>query len=144
MTVIAWDGKSIAADRLAVMEGLRRTTSKLHRFNGRVLTFAGEQATGLALVRWYKDGADPAKYPERQKTDDWTRLIVASAGGVEHFERQPFPIRVEDPFSAWGSGRDFALASMYLGRSAEEAVRVACEFDTGCGGGVDVFNLKEL
>ena len=46
--------------------------------------------------------------------------------------------KVEDQFAAWGSGRDFALTAMHLGKSAREAVEIACLFENGCGNGVDV------
>ena len=144
MTVIAWDGAYIAADRLADEEGHRRTISKLHVVGSEVLTFAGEISMGLLLIQWYRDGADPTKYPERQKTDDWTRLVVASKDGVRFYERQPIAIRLEDPFAAWGSGRDYALAAMHLGYSAQIACEVACEYALNCGLGVDVIDLKEM
>jgi ATP-dependent protease HslVU (ClpYQ) peptidase subunit len=49
---------------------------------------------------------------------------------------------VEDPFMAWGSGRDFALGAMAMGATAREAVAVACRFNVYCGNGIDAFDLK--
>lgn len=144
MSVIAWDGKTIAADKRAVSEGLQRTTTKLYIHNNSVLGFVGSQAHGLALVDWYKNGADVTKYPEFQKTEDWTRLIVAEYCMCKTYEQTPYPLTVEDTRSAWGSGRDYALGAMYAGKNAEEAVRVASFYDINCGNGITIFNLKDL
>jgi len=43
---------------------------------------------------------------------------------------------ITDSFDAIGSGRKYALASMYLGASPAEAVKVAKKFDDGTGGNV--------
>lgn len=80
--------------------------------------------------------------PECQKDDDsWTRLIVADRDGAKYFERQPVGVKVEDAFAAWGSGRDFALVAMYLGKTAKEAVEITSLFSLGCGNGVGSFDL---
>jgi ATP-dependent protease HslVU (ClpYQ) peptidase subunit len=50
---------------------------------------------------------------------------------------------VEDPFIAFGAGRDYAMAAMHLGCDAHRAVEVACVFDTGCGMGIDTLELDQ-
>ena len=144
MSVVAWDGKSIAADKQATAGGLRHTTTKLRRLDsGEVLAWTGDQDSAGMVAKWYADGADPAKWPESQKDkDDWSRLIVATADSVKVFERQPVFSLIEDQFLAWGSGRDFAIGAMARGASAKEAVEVAMKFDAGCGLGVDVVDLR--
>lgn len=49
--------------------------------------------------------------------------------------------RVEDPFVAVGSGRDYAMAVMALGHDATRAVEIAARFDPGTGNGVDGMRL---
>lgn len=141
MTIIVWTGQHIAADKLSEMEGLKRTTCKLKRVGAKVLAIVGEHTAGLGLFKWYEEGADPEKYPKRQETDDWTRLIVADAQGCVYYERTPWPVKVEDPFSAWGSGRDIAMGALAMGADARRAVEITCEFYTNCGLGVDVIDL---
>jgi ATP-dependent protease HslVU (ClpYQ) peptidase subunit len=46
-------------------------------------------------------------------------------------------VHYEDKKTATGSGRDYALAAMHCGKTAREAVEIACLFETGCGNGVD-------
>jgi hypothetical protein len=43
---------------------------------------------------------------------------------------------------AFGSGRDYAEAAMFLGCDAKRAVEVACQFQTDCGNGIDTLRLK--
>lgn len=140
MTVIAWDGKMLAADKRAVCYGVCFTTTKVRRIaSGELLAWTGSQDAGELLAKWYADGQDPGKWPDVQKDkDDWCRLIVVGEDGARFFERQPVAMKVEDKFSAWGSGRDFALTAMHLGKNAREAVEIACLFENGCGNGVDV------
>lgn len=147
MTVIAWDGKTIAADKRAVCAGVHYTTIKLRRVKigdhiPEVLAWTGDQDSGEMVAQWYANGADAAKWPECQKDkESWCRLIVVDQYGARFFERQPVAVKIEDAFCAWGSGRDFALAALHLGKSAREAVEIACVFDTNCGNGVDVVEL---
>jgi ATP-dependent protease HslVU (ClpYQ) peptidase subunit len=144
LTCIAWDRKSVAADKQASNSGLRHRTTKLRRISsGEVLAWTGDQDSGEMVAKWYEDGADPARWPECQKDkDSWSRLIVVSATGAKVFERQPIATAVEDDFMAWGSGRDFAIGAMARGASAREAVEVAMEFDNCCGLGVDAVDFQ--
>lgn len=107
-----------------------------------VLAWTGDQDAGELLAQWYAAGADVAKWPECQKDKEWwCRLLVFDRNGARMYERLPVSVKIEDRFCAWGSGRDFALAALHLGRSAREAVEVACLFETGCGNGIDVIEL---
>lgn len=143
MTCVAWDGKCIAADKRATCAGVQNTTTKIRRIaTGEVLAWTGNEEACHLVARWYEDGADPTKWPDSQKDkEDLSRLIVASRDCVKVFERQPIGVRVEDKFAAWGSGRDFALAAMHLGKTAKEGVELASHFDVCCGNGVDVLTL---
>lgn len=143
MTVIAWDGRTIAADKRATCAGVHFTTTKLRRLaSGEILAWTGDQDAGMAVAEWYANGAHVADWPASQKDKEaWSRLIVVRKDGVRFYERQPVAVKIEDGFCAWGSGRDFALAAMSLGQSAREAVQVACRFATDCGNGVDVMEV---
>lgn len=143
MSVVAWDGKIIAADKQATNGGLRMRTTKLRRIaSGEVLAWTGEQASGEVVAKWYADGADPEKWPEVQADKErWARLIVASPSGVKVYEQEPIALPVEDHFAAWGAGRDYALAVMALGFTAAKAVEVASMFESSCGLGMDEYHL---
>ena len=141
MSVIAWDGERLAADKLASCGSLARTTTKIFRVGEALAGYAGDADMGEELLAWFKDGSDPAKFPASQRDrENFTGLLVIRHGGHEiwKYERTPYPIRFPPQQFAIGSGRDFALAAMRCGRDAVAAVDIACIFDTGCGNGVDV------
>lgn len=143
MTAIAWDGRSLAADRLANTGGLRGSVTKIFRAGELLVGGSGDFAFVLAMVGWVQRGRDPAAFPEHQKNkDDWQPiLVIEKSAPIQLYDRTPFPVRFEQRSIAIGSGRDFAMAAMYLGRSAKEAVEVAIALDVGCGGPVDVLEL---
>lgn len=142
MTVIAWDGKSLAADKRALTGGgLIRTTTKIFSvLHGLALAgYAGDADAGEEVLAWFADGAQPEKFPASQRDrDNWSGLLVVwNDGRIWKFERGPYPIKFAPQHFAVGSGRDFALMAMHLGKSAREAVELASIFDSGCGNGVD-------
>lgn len=139
MSVIAWDGKTLAADRRACFGTLIRTITKIFRAGDCLIGYAGDADSGEAMRAWYSAGADPATFPESQRGESWAALLVIKpSGDILRYERTPHPVRFPPQHFAAGSGQDFAHAAMYLGKSAEEAVLVACALDSGCGNGVDV------
>lgn len=143
ISVVAWDGKTLAADKQATCAGLRFKTTKIRRLStGEVLAWTGGIEYGAMIAQWYELGADPEKWPKFQADkENWSRLIVATASGVRVYEQQPIAFVVEDEFQAWGAGRDFALGAMWMGASARQAVEITCRFSTDCGCGVDVVEL---
>lgn len=146
MSVIAWDGKMVAADKQATLGTLRVMTTKIRRIaSGEILGWTGDQDSGMIVAKWYEDGADPEKWPVSQKDkDDWSRLLVFSSKNPPKFyERQPVAVTVEDKFMAWGCGRDFAIGAMALGSNAIDAVLIASRFDSACGMGVDSFSTVD-
>lgn len=183
MSVIAWDGNTLAADKRASSGTLICTTTKIFRLDDNTFCgYTGNQDFGEQMVAWYKAGAKAEDFPASQRDkDDWARLIVVRSCThivpepelphanpldleslsaftvvryktrkvmqdryeVLEYERTPHPIRIEDKLRAWGSGRDFALAAMHLGKTAAEAVTFACQFDSACGNGVDTLAFTE-
>lgn len=140
MTCIAWDGRSLAADRLFCFGSMRNEGTKIHRIGDLLVGGSGETDFIGAMLEWVRGGRDPAAFPESQRSkDDYQPLLVIEADGTPAlYERTPFPVRYEQRHVAIGSGREYARAAMHLGCSAEEAVKVAIALDPGCGYGVDV------
>lgn len=140
MTVIAWDGKTLAADKRATSVGLARTVTKIQRDGDLLLAMTGDWDVAVELREWFKAGAVPRDFPEKAREDN-ASLIVIGRGGVAVYSTGPFSMPIEQEKVAFGSGRDFAEAAMYLGCTAIEAVSVACHFQTDCGNGVDALTL---
>lgn len=143
MSVIAWDGKTMAADKRAVFGTTIFTTTKIERIGDALLAYAGEASFGEEMIAWWRRGAKPEDFPASQRDkDDWAGLLVIRRGQrIARYERTPYPVWFEDKCFAIGSGREFALAAMYLGCNARRAVEVACALDSGCGNGIDVLEL---
>jgi len=138
MSVVVWDGKTLAADRQATLNNTKCQTRKITRLpSGDLLAWVGNSESGLALLKWYLSGADPETWPEVQKGDDWSRLIVVHKGKVWEYEQTPVKIPLHQKFGAWGSGSDLAIGALAMGADAVQAVKIASKFNIYCGLGVD-------
>lgn len=144
MTVIAWDGKSICADKRGVSAGLSFPITKIFRTNQGIIGVDGTYDVAIHLLEWFKNGAKPEEYPEVQKNDDRYShlLLIRNDKKILRYDRQPYPYEVEMPYFATGGGRDYAMASMYCGKTSREAIEIACHFDNGCGNGIDEMFLE--
>lgn len=137
MSVIAWDGETLAADRQGTSAGMRHAVKKIYKINDELIGITGSFDNGIALLNWYKD-PDNYPFPECQKTEDYSGLlIIEKDGSIWVVHKQPFKLQFFSKFHAVGAGRDFAMAAMYLGSSSTEAVRIASIYETSCGMGVD-------
>lgn len=145
MTIICWDGVTLAADRLAVSGTLGRTMTKIFRHGDMIFGGAGVLTTLEAMRAWVIGGCVfgefpklPKDDPDRQVTSFW---VINRNGTIVKFEDSPYPLRYNDPFFADGSGRDFAYAALEMGADARRAVEIACKYDIYCGGGIDVLSF---
>lgn len=141
MTVIAWDGRTLAADRMIVDGYTKQVGTKIHKINGELFGASGCWSTGMARMDWVRAGMNPADYP-RVPEDEFGRLLRVTADRrIMLYTVNGLPMQYESPFYAIGSGSDFALAAMYLGHTARQAVHVACELSSECGMGIDTLEL---
>lgn len=144
MTVIAWDGRTLAADKRVSFHGLACTTTKLARAGDCLVGLSGDGSAARELLEWFRAGAAPSNYPECQKTDDWGSILVIRPGGDIHkYERGPHPLVIQDERVAIGAGRDFAIAAMHCGKTAAEAVAIACIYECSCGNGIDTLQFEQ-
>lgn len=144
MTVICWDGKSLAADKQTNDNGLRLKTTKVHRVGDCLVGGCGDTVRVREMVEWLANGRKKDELPafQRDASTCVTLMVIEKSGKILHFWNSHVPAVIEDAFSAIGSGRDYALAAMLLGCDARRAVEIACHFETGCGNGVDVVSLE--
>jgi ATP-dependent protease HslVU (ClpYQ) peptidase subunit len=143
VTVIAWDGKTLAADRMMGFGSSKSTVTKIFKVDGMLFGFAGHAATGSALANWVRLGRNPDDFPSAQRGSEYSGslLLIEPDGVILHYSTEPYPMIVEDSFYAVGSGDEFALAAMFLGKTAREAVEVACALCPTCGNGIDTLEL---
>lgn len=136
MTCIAWDGKSLAADRL-VGEGY--TLSKIWRLkDGSLFSGCGNYDDLVEVAEWLDHGGKPDKKPTLVSGES-DFLLVDSKGRCYWFT-VPFlrPIRFNEKLVALGSGGPYALGAMKVGADAKRAVEIASECDIRTGKGITV------
>lgn len=142
MTVICWDGKTLASDRQSTTANMRRMTKKIYRLSDGLLALTGGGIHGHELLAWFQGDRDVAKWPKLAGDDSASVIHITKAGVLVYSgDLMPFGEPVLNPFIAFGSGRDYAMAAMHLGRTAAEAVEIASLFDVSCGMGVDTLEL---
>lgn len=143
MTVICFKDGVMAADKQSTYDSLAHTTTKIRRFgDGSIGGCAGATTICRALLEWYSNGADPKEYPDKES--ECYMLVVKPGGEILFYDKSSVPAVFEDEFIAIGSGRDFAVAAMDMGGSAEDGVRMAIKWSTSCGRGIDVLRLDGI
>lgn len=142
MTCVAWDGKTLAADKRAVIAGNKNSVvTKIFRWSGGLCAIAGEYDSGMQMYHWLNNGAHPEDFPIMQNEDPGEFMVIYKDGSISHYERSPVALPFENQIHALGSGRDYALGAMHLGASAKAAVEVAIALDCYCGNGIDTLEL---
>lgn len=141
MTVIAFDGKTVAADRQACINGTTGQVTKIERVGRTVVGFSGYISQGILLLEWFKDGAKPDLFPRPINDSERANLWVFGRGIIHTFEQCPYPYVIEEPFWAGGCGKDLAMGAMAMGADARRAVEIASRYDANCGLGIDVLEI---
>lgn len=134
MTTIAWDGTTLAGDSLGVIgNSLRVKSQKLFRLDdGRLFGGSGRYDDVLAVSEWLDD----EDREEPPKVEDFAGIVVTPSGECYRIEESLVLMPIFERCHAVGSGRDFAIAAMALGKTAAEAVEFAKQFDVWTGGDV--------
>lgn len=144
MTTIAWDGKTLAADRLRTVGNTPMGATKLFRveapfysggLKGGILFGACGDSWDCAAFRLWVEGGNPP-------TPKNLGVVAIDARGVCWYGGETLIFHeVELPYWACGSGADYALGAMAAGKPAREAVEIASGLDVHTGLGVDVLEL---
>ncbi len=149
MTTIAFDGKTLAADSLAVDgNGLMHYVEKIKRGDG---FFCGAAGPSHAIKKWWIGSKDKPLAEVLQRgmpdnessTDDVIQVMLVTLTGEIFYTVGQFFEKNTRQFLAIGSGRDFAMSAMYLGESATSAIEVAKVFDHGTGGAVHAVDISK-
>ena len=148
MTIIVWDGKTLAADRQMTSGYVKAGALKITKCvnTGRLIGASGNWNASVAMINWVLAGEDITKFPPSQNDkDDWARvLIIEPDKSIWEYERYPvrtrtFPLST---FHAIGSGREVAYGALEMGADAVTAVQIASKYVEGCGCGVDTLTLE--
>jgi hypothetical protein len=152
MTVIAWDGKSLAADKRIVWGSFAYVGVKLSTFGNWSWATSGDLRDCQEFDKWFKLPEKERKtcWPFANDDDEAKHELCALC--VNHItgealvwdQTSPIPEKLYCPYYAIGSGKQFALAFLSLGKSAEEAVLETSKLCHECGHGVDVVHVQSL
>lgn len=115
---------------------------KIHRLaDGSLIGAAGVTPHVAAYREWLNTGRSGARPP--LKLDDVYSTIfqVHPGGRMELHDYCGSYFLPADVMFSTGSGRDFALAAMDMGATAEDAVRVAMKRDPFTGGKIKTLQL---
>ncbi len=138
MTTIAWDGQTLAADRMISYGDSCYEITKIQKFEDYFIGTTGTTIFGLQMVEWFKQGAIKEKFPSTIGESVYNQMIVIDKSKtIFLYECGYIPVKIESKQIAIGSGSSYALAAMKTGMSAIEAVRLAIELDIYSGFGVD-------
>lgn len=142
MTTIAWDGKTLAADRQLTASGVRYETTKAHRLkDGSLFASCGNLENNASVLNFLNGDSEK---PVLDKDDDFDGILVKPDGSAWMLNKKLHAVRIESPRFSTGSGRDFALLAMKLGKTAREAVAIAAELDIWTGMGVTELQLVRV
>lgn len=142
MTVIAWDGQTLAADRMMEMNGGKFPVTKIRRLqDGTLLGTSGDIPRAMQIAEWIERGCVVGGLAAPQGEMYARVLHIKSDGVATLYANNDQPIIVEQPFMAIGSGQDYANTAMYLGNSARQAVAIASELCATCGMGIDTLEF---
>lgn len=143
MTILVFDGTTLAADKMAENNGYGRTVRKIFKVADHMLGITGTFSLGLEKIAWWSKsmGADLNNYPKGTEHENSHLWVVKPDGTILCYEESPIPCVFEDKTFAAGCARDVALGAMAMGADAVRAVQVAIDTDIHCGNGIDTLTL---
>lgn len=135
MTIIAYDGKSLAADRQVTYGStIANYRKKLVKWSGGWWTSTGRLIDHSRFAGWLENRETKFK-PHKD-----FEAIFSENGKVYEVDRDLNPWECPVPHAAGDAGQ-VALALMRTGYTAEEACNACCDINVFCGGKVDVVHL---
>lgn len=142
MTTIAFDGKTLAADKQITIGNMRETTSKLYMVEGKAIGIAGDAVRAMEIISWMLKKRK-GKKPELGEDECVEFLVVDLKTGQSWVTDNSLALLPYHAPCAIGSGSMAAVAVMKMGFDAVKAVEVASLVDACTGCGVDTINVIE-
>lgn len=143
MTTIAFDGHEMAADSLSVSDGSMKWDNivKIFKTDDFIVAFAGSLDNGYQYLDILKG---ELKIKDASIDKNFAALVWHSDGRVEEIYSSLYPIPVTWKYSALGSGAAYAMAAMYCGKTAREAIEIAKKLDSQTGGKVISYSWDKI
>jgi hypothetical protein len=147
MTVIVWDGEKLAADKLAMRDGMAIPVIKICRgSDGSLIGVSGKNSIAREFCEWYDDGRIKADIPKSFIDKDkggGIALVVTKAREIFVYDCCATPYKIDSHQHAVGAGADPAMAVLSLGHTAREAVEATSKVMVLCGLGIDELSFEE-
>lgn len=145
ITLIAWDGQTVAADG-QMLYGATRASGGYRKIrvaaDDTVYAFTGTASLFESMIKWFEGGAKPEERPLFGEDAAGSTLIVWRDGRCFSYRLEtPYPCECFAP-DAWGSSVVYALGAMDGGATAIKAVELAIKREVYIGGPVAWVELK--
>ena len=148
MTVIVWDGKTLAADKQATDGGIKRTVTKVKKITkgkhkGYLMAGSGPCSSANAMMLWFEGGAKEKEFPRHQDDEELGAVltVISPDKHILRYEYNHVPIVFEDKVYCTGSGREIAYGALAMGADARRAVAITIDHSSECGMGIDYVTL---
>ena len=146
-TIVARDGV-IAADRRRSGYHLSSVNKTWAAPDGSIFADAGDAAWGEIFKEWYLDGQDRARREHLSKLmhdmdGDCVALQVRPDKKIVLWVVPFVPLEMHNTMYGIGSGSAYALGALSAGKTMEEAIRIASEWDECTSPDCDVIALPE-
>lgn len=143
MSIIAWDGKMLVADKQSTGGQQSCTVTKIFRVPQGLIGVTGNTSHMMPLLAWFQNLCMPELYPKFQAGENNSQVLhIDKQKRIWLYADQPEPFQIEQPYYAIGSGNDIAMGAMMAGADARRAVDIACYLNIYCGMGVDSLTLE--
>jgi hypothetical protein len=145
VTTIAWDGKTLAADKCSWSGGVRRTVRKVFKIvnkeRGTLLVgFCGTASFCLQVLAWMEgkgERPNPAAWFTPQQMGDQCCLAIDQQGNVWCLANDLHWQPMEERIYAHGAGQEFAWGALEAGATAVRAIEIAMKRSDYAALGVD-------
>ena len=147
MTTIACNRMEMACDTLMTSEYGNKVLipTKLYRSKDFIIGFTGNATTMFSYFSKLKN-----KHPMASdlinngfsfaEKDDGIAALMLTKNGIFEYQYNAF-MHIARDYHAVGSGKEFAMMAMHLGKDPMEAVMLTALFDAYTGGGVNCLNI---
>lgn len=142
MTTIAWDGRTLAADKGSWFGGLHQPVRKVHRVtapDGRrfLVAMAGDAVFATQCLRWMRGEIDN---PGRCLGGDENRdvmVVIDERRRIWRLSSRLVYVPYEGKVHAHGAGQEIALGALMAGADAVKAIKITMQVSDFAARGVD-------
>jgi hypothetical protein len=138
MTTIAarFSTLEIAADSMVSGEDSFYLVEKLRRGKESIYGGCGDWDKLLKFYQAIEAGSEI-------DSDIDVTILELRHDGLWVYESCIIPAKIKNDFWAIGTGANYAIAAMRLGKSPAEAIAISCEFDTATNPPIDAWKLEK-